>query len=386
MVSRNSFGALSLTLEDEEDNIKALMTFSSSQTTKAPSHVSTEPQLIRNKHQKHKTFHSKPKTYTTLAKKSPPNVGMRCGHSSMEKQLFPMANTNGMVFNSHLKKNYGRNHESLTVSYNLRISCSYHPMPHTLFTYMHHSPHSALKLSQHCSSHASTWKMHETRQFFCLSSKSMCHVIQKPTMHSHPKLFQHCPTAHIFGPCIHHAWSICCCLAISISLLLHFSIGSPLDTRQGCKSSMSLQPYFSGLLLFLLFFNSFLDRFSPIPQMPTKVHHHFQAWVHSMQATPASRPLSSHFGGPTHHGFHPKYPLKFCQDDNCMTCCPPQLPQPTPSFFTLLFKAQSCWMHTLHSSLGCCFKREKTGTSFSQILRPINLLSLCHPFQAKDPL
>ena len=44
MVFRNSSNALSLTLEDEEDNIEALMIFSSSPTTAAPFHVSTEPQ------------------------------------------------------------------------------------------------------------------------------------------------------------------------------------------------------------------------------------------------------------------------------------------------------------------------------------------------------
>ena len=37
-------------------------------------------------------------------------------------------------------------------------------------------------------------------------------------------------------------------------------------------------------------------------------------------------------------------------------------------------------------SLGCCLKQETTGPSFSQILRPINLPSLCHPFKAWDLL
>ena len=44
---RNSFNTLSLTLEDEEDNIKDLMTFSSSPTIAAPSHVSDKPQCIK---------------------------------------------------------------------------------------------------------------------------------------------------------------------------------------------------------------------------------------------------------------------------------------------------------------------------------------------------
>ena len=46
-VYRNSIDTLSLTLEDEEDNARALMTFSSSPTITAPSHVSTKPQCIK---------------------------------------------------------------------------------------------------------------------------------------------------------------------------------------------------------------------------------------------------------------------------------------------------------------------------------------------------
>ena len=56
---------------------------------------------------------------------------------------------------------------------------------------------------------------------------------------------------------------------------------------------------------------SFLDRFSLIPPTPTKFHHHLIAWIHSMPVTPGSRPLSTCFGGATHHGFDPKYPSSF---------------------------------------------------------------------------
>ena len=59
---------------------------------------------------------------------------------------------------------------------------------------------------------------------------------------------------------------------------------------------------------------SSLDRFSPITSMPTKFHHHLQAWIHSMLVTPGSRSLCPCFGGTMHHGFHPKYPLKFHQN------------------------------------------------------------------------
>ena len=109
-VFKNSFDNRSLTLDNEEDNIQALMTFSSSPTTTVPLHVSTAPQHIITKHQKHKIFHSKPKSYAPLTKQPSATAGMRSSHSSMEKQLSPMATTNGMVFNSYLQKNYGRNH------------------------------------------------------------------------------------------------------------------------------------------------------------------------------------------------------------------------------------------------------------------------------------
>ena len=59
---------------------------------------------------------------------------------------------------------------------------------------------------------------------------------------------------------------------------------------------------------------SFLDRSSLIPTMPTKFHHHLQAWIHSTPVNPGSRPLPPHFEGTTNHGFHPQYPLSPYQD------------------------------------------------------------------------
>ena len=96
---------------------------------------------------------------------------------------------------------------------------------------------------------------------------------------------------------------------------------------------------------------SSLDRFSLIPTTPTEVHQELQPCIHAMPVTPGSRPLSPHFGGARHCGFHPNYPLKFCCDDHWMTCHPPQLPQPSPSFFTLFLMAWTSWMNALHSWL-----------------------------------
>ena len=139
---------LSLAHEDKEDNIRALMTFSLSLNTTAPSHVSTKPQRSKNKNQKSKMFHSKPKSHTTLTKKHSPNVGMRSNHSFKKNQPSPMANANGMVFNSYLKINYGRNQKSSPDAYNLMISCSCGKLPgctthapHIFHVHLHVNPH-----------------------------------------------------------------------------------------------------------------------------------------------------------------------------------------------------------------------------------------------------
>ena len=133
----------SLTLS-EEDNVEALMTFSSSPTTGDPSHVSTKPQHSKNMHQKHKTFHSKPKSYTPLTKKSSPNAGMRSGCSSMEKQLSSITNTNGMVFNAYLKKNYGRNYQSSKDFHDLVISHSCGKLPGCTTPHPAHFSHTSM--------------------------------------------------------------------------------------------------------------------------------------------------------------------------------------------------------------------------------------------------
>ena len=168
-------------------------------------------------------------------------------------------------------------------------------------------------------------------------------------MDGHLKVFHHWPTAHIFGPGIHH-------VKIVVALQPQFPIfyDSLLTLLHRPDSSVSLL-HDSSLtcLVYCCFFCflhfSFLDRSSPIPAMPTKFHHHLQAWIHSMPVTPGSRPLLLCFGGTTHHRFHPKYPLKFCQNHHWMTCRAPQLPQPPPSFFNLLLMAWTSWMQSLRS-------------------------------------
>ena len=95
--------------------------------------------------------------------------------------------------------------------------------------------------------------------------------------------------------------------------------------------------------VFQLFF--FLDRFSPIPPTSSSLKCMDPLYTgHPRVQTPF--PV---LGCTANHGFLPKYPLKFHQNECWMTCCPPQLPQPTPSFFNLLFMAWICWTHALHS-------------------------------------
>ena len=165
-------------------------------------------------------------------------------------------------------------------------------------------------------------------------------------MHGHPQLFQHHPSAHIFGPCIHCGkFVVALDLNITSSMLLSW-----LSFRCQTVCPTSLQPYFSGLWLFLLFIKSFLllTGFHSFVLCPPSF-----IIITSMDPFYAGHPwfqaLSPHFGGATCHGFHPEYPIKFCQNHCWMTCCPPWLPQPPPSFFTLLFMAWTCWMQALHS-------------------------------------
>ena len=83
----------------------------------------------------------------------------------------------------------------------------------------------------------------------------------------------------------------------------------------------------------------------------------------------------------------PKIPLKFHQNECWMTCSlcgSHSLPHPSSTFYSWLGPV-GCRIFT-PGSLGCCFDREKTGTSFSQILSPIKLLSLCQRFKAWDHL
>ena len=135
---------------------------------------------------------------------------------------------------------------------------------------------------------------------------------------------------------------------------------------------------------------SFLNRSSSNPPMPTKFHHHLQVWIYSMLLTTGSRPLLLHFGGATHHAFHPKYHLNFHQTNHWIPFHPQWLPQPTPFFFTLLFMAWTCWMCPLHSRFTWLLFQEREDRNqfqsnfevhpFVTLSRPVNL---CNPNHSK---
>ena len=106
-----------------------------------------------------------------------------------------------------------------------------------------------------------------------------------------PKPFEapsHCPH---FGPCIHHVKFV-----VALQPQFHFFYTSLLallwipdrPVSLLCDSSLTLMVVVVSSV-FQLF--SFLDRSSLIPTMPTKFHHHLQAWIHSMPITPGLRPL-----------------------------------------------------------------------------------------------
>ena len=137
MVIRSSFNALSITLDNKEDHIKALMTFSSFPTSPATSYVSTPPQHIKYKCQTCKMLHSKPKLSSPICKQPSSTAGTRSSHSSLEKQLSPMATANGMVINSYHQKNYGRNCCSSKVSTTL----SFHAIVANCLGLPPHAPH-----------------------------------------------------------------------------------------------------------------------------------------------------------------------------------------------------------------------------------------------------
>ena len=109
---------------------------------------------------------------------------------------------------------------------------------------------------------------------FYLTTKPTCHVIWKPAMHDHQKSFQHCPTAHIFGPCIHHVKFVA---ALQPQFYIFYdSLLALLQVQVFFYMTPALLFWFIVVSsVFHLF--SFLDRSSPIPTMPTKFHHHLQA-------------------------------------------------------------------------------------------------------------
>ena len=80
-----------------------------------------------------------------------------------------------------------------------QIAWEYHPTPHTFFTYTY-VPLTTLctKTLTHDTTppmlpHARCMKLLSDHASFLPPSKSVCHIIQKPTTHSHPKVFSTIP-------------------------------------------------------------------------------------------------------------------------------------------------------------------------------------------------
>ena len=134
----------------------------------------------------------------------------------------------------------------------------YHPKLHIFFiTTMHHSPYCVLKPLRHHSSHASMWRKLQyssvPMQLIYFTAKTTCHIIWKPPMHSHSKLFQHHPTSHIFGPGIH-------CVKFVVSFAIYDSLLAPLWMQDRsvsflCDSSLPFLVYCCFFCFSQLFFS-----------------------------------------------------------------------------------------------------------------------------------
>ena len=143
-----------------------------------------------------------------------------------------------------------------------------------------------------------------TVQYFSLPSKSMCHIIWKPTAHDHPKLVLPHPTAHSFGPCIHHVKFV-----VARQPQFHFFYVSLLALLWIPDQHVSLLCHSSFPFWFIVVSSVFqlfssLDRVSLILTIPTKFHQQLQPWIQSSPVTRGSRPIPPRFGGSTHCGFH----------------------------------------------------------------------------------
>ena len=140
---------------------------------------------------------------------------MRSSHSFKQNQPSPIVNTNGMIFNSYLKNNYDRNHQSSPDAYNLAIShnsgkspgCTTPCSAHFSCTPMCHSPHFVPKTLMTqllpCFHMENVQHSSVTVRFFYLTTKPTYHVIWKPPTHGHPKISAPSHCSH-FGPCIDH--------------------------------------------------------------------------------------------------------------------------------------------------------------------------------------
>ena len=130
------------------------------------------------------------------------NIGMRSSCSFKKNQLSSLANTHSMVFKSYLQKDYDRNHQSSLDAYNLTISssCVDGKLPgcitpcsaHFSCTPTCHSPHcvqNSHDAPPPMIPHGKCVTLLNNCLIFYLTAKPMCHIIQKPPIHIHPKIF-----------------------------------------------------------------------------------------------------------------------------------------------------------------------------------------------------
>ena len=189
-----------------------MMTFSSPPTTTDPSHVLTIPQHIKTKCQKYKTFHSKPKSYVTLTNKTSPKTGMRYTHSLPWRNRHLPWSIQTFLPQENMAEisNHQKSRTALHSCSNL-ANCQGVPphAPHSFHIHLCATPHIVCQHPHNITSRMLPCGICVTllsnHVIFLSPSKSMIHVIQKPSMHSNPKTLQHCHTAHIFGPWIHHS-------------------------------------------------------------------------------------------------------------------------------------------------------------------------------------
>ena len=142
-----------------------------------------------------------------------------------------------------------------------------------------------------CFQMENVWNSSATMQFFYLTSKASCHIIQKPSTHGHPKLFQHCHSAHIFPLSLSMVNLLLLCnLNFTSSTLLSWLSFSYQTGMQVFYVTPALVFWFVVVSSVFQLFSS-LDRFSLIPTTSTNFRHHLQAWIHSTLVTQVPEPF-----------------------------------------------------------------------------------------------